>query len=180
MRHNFLPTKDQDVLKRVYYVHAMIVALFLLSVVGLVGLGSLFPAYISTNTEERSQLNTVASLKQSNDTSEALKIQKDLQDDSAKVTVLSKAINVVRPSAIITRMVEVRGPVRISSIVLSDISTSTAVVVMQGVAPTRESLVDFKTRLERLSIGNKVELPISGFAQSKDLPFSLRVNHKLP
>ena len=67
-----------------------------------------------------------------------------------------------------------------SSVAITDLSTSTAVIVMQGVAPTRESLVAFKTRLEGLSPGNQIDLPISGFARSKDLPFSLKVLHHLP
>lgn len=163
-----------------YRIHVIIVALFLLSVVGLIGLGSLFPAFISAYSEEHVQLDMVASLKESKDTSESSKIQKELQADGAKITVLRQVAATVRPSAIISRVVEVRGPVRISSIVLSDVSTTTALIVMQGVAPTREALVTFKTRLEGLSPGNKVDLPISGFARSKDLPFSLKVTHKLP
>lgn len=180
MRHSFLPIQEQDTLKRIYHIHVTIVALFLVSVVGLIGIVSLFPAYISTYTEEHSQLAAVTSLKEDKDTSESSRIQRELQADSAKITVLSKTSSIVRPSAVVTRLVEVRGPVRISSIVLSDISSTTAVVVMQGVAPTRESLVLFKTRLEGLSPGNKVELPISGFARSKDLPFSIKVSHNLP
>lgn len=180
MRHSFLPIPEQTILKRVYRVHVVIVALFLLSVVGLIGLGSLFPAFISAYTEEHMQLDTVASLKESKDTSESSKIQKELQADGAKITVLGQVATTVRPSAVIARVVEVRGTVRISSIILSDVSSTTAVIVMQGVAPTRESLVAFKTRLEALSPGNKADLPISGFARSKDLPFSIKVTHKQP
>lgn len=180
MRHSFLPISEQNTLKRVYRIHVTIVALFLLSVVGLIGLVSMFPSFISAYTEEHLQLDTVASLKESKDTSESTRIQKELQADSAKITVLSQVAGTVRPSSIISRVVEVRGTVRISSIVLTEVSTTTAVIVMQGVAPTREALVSFKTRLEALSPGNKVDLPISGFARSKDLPFSLKVNHNLP
>lgn len=180
MRHSFLPNSEQDKLKRGYRVHVTIVALFLLSVVGLIGLGSLFPAFISVYTEEQMQLNTVASLKGSKDTDESTLIQKKLQTDSSMITTLSQVAGTVRPSAIVMRMIETRGPVKISSIVLTEVSSTTAIAVIQGVAPTRESLVSFKTRLESLTPGNKVELPISGFARSKDLPFSLRITHKLP
>lgn len=180
MRHSFLPAPEQKKLKSVYRVHVAIVALFLVSVAGLIGLGSLFPAFMVAYSEEHIQLETVASLKENKDTSESARIQKELQSDGARIVALAQVATVVRPSAVIARVVEVRGPVRLSSIVLSELSTSTAIIVIQGVAPTREALVSFKTRLEALSPGNKVELPISGFAKSTDLPFSLKVNHKLP
>ncbi len=180
MRHSFLPIPEQNALKRIYRIHVTIVALFLISAVALIGIGSLFPAYVSTYAEEYSQLATINSLKESKDTSESARIQRELQADSAKITVLAKTASIIRPSAIIARLIDGRGTVRISSIILSDISSTTAVVIMQGVAPTRESLVAFKTRLEGLTPGNKVELPISGFARSKDLPFSMKVNHNLP
>ncbi len=180
MRHSFLPIQEQEKQKRAYRIHVTVVALFLISVAGLIGLSSLFPSFIAAYSEEHIQLSTVASLKENKDTSESTRIQKELQADSAKITALAQVATVVRPSAVIGRMIEVRGPVRISSIAISDISTSTAVLVIQGIAPTREALVAFKTRLEGLSPGNKVELPIAGFAKSRDLPFSIRVNHILP
>jgi hypothetical protein len=180
MRHSFLPIPEQTQLKRSYRVHVAVVALFLISVAVLIGLGSLFPSFIAAYSEEHIQLDTVATLKENKDTTESTRIQKELQADSAKITALAQVATVVRPSAVIARVVEVRGPVRISSIAINELSTTTAVLVMQGVAPTREALVSFKTRLEGLSPGNKVELPISGFAKSKDLPFSIRVTHLLP
>ena len=53
-------------------------------------------------------------------------------------------------------------------------------MVVQGIAPTREALVSYKNRLEGLTIGNKVELPISELAKSKDIRFSLRFTRTLP
>lgn len=175
MRHSFLPNQEQKILKRGYRIRATIVLLFFLSIAGLVGIGSLFPSYIHVYTEERSELEKVASLRENKDTSGLVAIEKELQSDTAKISVLSKISTTVHPSSLIEDMVNTRGQVRLTSIVLSSVSTSTAVIVIQGVAPTRESLVAFKTRLEGLAIGNKVDLPISGFAKSRDIPFSLRV-----
>ena len=180
MRHSFIPIPEQKKLKAVYRVHVTVVALFLISVAGIIGLGSLFPTFVMGYSEEHSQLETVASLKENKDTSESARVQKELQSDGARIVALAQVVSVVRPSAVIARVVDVRGPVRLSSVVLSDLSTSTASIVLQGVAPTREALVSFKTRLEALSPGNKVELPISGFAKRTDLPFSMKVMHKLP
>ncbi len=180
MRHSFLPSPEQNVLRRTYHTHVAIVALFLLSVVIMIGIGSLFPAFMNAYREEHNQLEAVQTLKDNKDAAEFSHIQKELQADNAKLTVLSTVATTIRPSVIVARVLDVRGPVLVSSVAITDLSTSTAVIVMQGVAPTRESLVAFKTRLEGLSPGNQIDLPISGFARSKDLPFSLKVLHHLP
>lgn len=163
-----------------YHTRVVIVALFMCSLALLIGIGSLFPSYMTAYTEEQAQLDAVRSLKDTKDATESARIQKELKADNAHLTVLETVAATVRPSHIITRLLEVKGQVLISSLVITEMSSTTATVIIQGVAPTRESLVAFKTRLEGLSLDNKVDLPIAGFARSKDLPFSLKVLHHLP
>jgi hypothetical protein len=179
MRHSFLPASEQKTLKRLYRIRAAIVGLFMLSVAGMVGVGSLFPSYVYVSTEEEAQLSTIASLKEDKDSSGIANVERELQADAALLAILSSNATTTRPSTVIEDMVTARGNVHVTSIVLGDISSTTVSVIMQGVAPTRESLLAFKTRLEGLNVGNKVELPISGFARSQDIPFSLRVSHIL-
>lgn len=180
MRHSFLPANEQNALKRIYRVHLSIVALFMLSLAGLIGIGSLFPAFISAYTEERAQIRATASLQKDKDSDESMRIQRELRADNSIVVSLSETVSLVRQSTIISRLAEARGPVHISAITITEMSTTTATATIQGVAPTREALVAFKTRLEGLSPGNKVDLPIAGFAKSKDIPFSLKLSHILP
>ena len=179
MRHSFLPTKEQAVLKKMYYYHVVIVMLFLLSVAGLIGVGSLFPAYIYVSTEAQSQSRMVSSFKKDQSNSNTIRMQKELQTDAATIRTLVGASAGFQPSDVIEQMVKVREVTRYSSIILSDMGSSTATVIVSGVAPTRESLVALRDRLEALSAGNKVDLPISGFARSKDIPFSLKVTYAL-
>lgn len=180
MRYIFLPNKEQSILKRGYLIRLAVVAMFLLSVVGLIGIGSLFPAYVYVYTEEQSQIKIVDSLKKDKAGTNITSMQDELSADEKKVKTLTNASMSTLPSSLIERVIVARGQVRITSIILNDISTTTAIITLGGIAPTRESLVAFKSKLENLSIGNKVDLPISGFAKSKDIPFSLKVTHILP
>jgi hypothetical protein len=180
MRYIFLPNKEQSILKRRYLIRVAIVGLFLLSVVGLIGIGSLFPAYLSVYVEEQTQINTVASLKKDQVGTSISRLQDEMKSDAEKIRVLSSKSAGAIPSELIELIAGLRGQVRITSIILNDIGTTTAAITLGGIAPTRESLVSFKNNLQELSINNKVDLPISGFAKSKDIPFNLKLIHLLP
>jgi len=180
MRYIFLPDQEQTILKRRYLMRIVIVAFFLLAVGGLVGVVSLFPTYISLYTEEQSQIKMATLLKKDQDNSGVASLQNELKSDSDKIQILSAVSTGVTPSDLIERIIVARGQVHITSIVLNDIGTTTATITLGGVAPTRESLVAFKTRLQGLSVGNKVDLPITIFDKSKDINFSLKVTHILP
>ncbi len=180
MRYIFLPNQEQSILKRRYLIRVAIVAAFLLSGVGLVGIGSLFPAYISVYTEAQTQIRMIDSLKKDQVGTSISKLQDELKSDEEKIRVLSSMSTGAIPSELIGQIAGLRGSVKITSIILNDIGTTTATVTLGGIAPTRESLVSFKNNLQELSVGNKVELPISGFAKSKDIPFNLKLIHLLP
>lgn len=180
MRHSFLPTEDQRLLKKRYRLHASIVALFMLSVVGVIGIGLLFPAFVKVSFEERGQaefLHDVADARANNGIGE---MTRELQGDMILMRELSRTLQSERSSVLVKDVVSARASVKIQSITITDISTTSAIMVIQGTASTRESLVSFKTRLENMSIGNKVELPISELAKSRDIPFSLRFTRSLP
>ncbi|MEN9912700.1 MAG: hypothetical protein RLY66_108 [Candidatus Parcubacteria bacterium] len=180
MRHSFLPSQDQKALKKRYRLHATVVALFLLSVVGIIGIGSLFPAYVEVSFEERDQN---ASLKDGADKEGVQSIAdiiSELQSDAILTRELSNTLTEERSSDFIKEVISARASVKVHSISIPEVSTTSAVIVIQGIAPTRESLVSFKTRLEGLANGNKVELPISELAKSKDIPFSFKFTRLLP
>ncbi|MEN9523974.1 MAG: hypothetical protein RL536_43 [Candidatus Parcubacteria bacterium] len=178
MRHSFLPEVEQKILIRGYHVRVAVVLLFLISLAGLIGIGSLFPAYISGFTEEQSQNKLVASIKKNTDADNVSRLRDELLTDAKRINSLLVATP-FQPSDVIEQIVTLRGVTRITSISVNEIGSTTATLTLQGVAPTRESLVDLKNRLESVTAGHKVDLPISGLAKSKDLPFSFNIVYTL-
>ncbi|MEK7609868.1 MAG: hypothetical protein AAB470_01975 [Patescibacteria group bacterium] len=175
MRHSFLPIQEQKIFKKEYLYHIAVVALFLLAATGLVGVCSLFPAYIYVYIEGSSINDTIVSSGKDKNISEILGIEKELRSDMLLINSLSESFSSIRYSDLIEQITSARGPISIDSIRFESISTSTATIFLSGTAPTRESLISFKTRLETLNKGNKVDLPISGLAKNKDISFSLKV-----
>ncbi len=54
----------------------------------------------------------------------------------------------------------------------ASVSTSTAIISVQGVSDDRESLVSFVKSLEKTGMFKKVDLPVSNLAKERDIKFS--------
>lgn len=172
MRYTFLPSTEQKRLKSGYRVHAIIVALFMMSIAGLVGVISLFPSYVLVSTERALRDDTLASI-QKGDVSGNGTIRQELVTDADRLSLFTKDSS-IRPSQLIEDTISARGTVRILAISVEHVSTTTVSIVVQGIAPTRESLVAYKIRLENMATGNKVDLPISELTKSTDIQFSFK------
>ncbi len=181
MRHSFLPAEEQKVLKRGYHIHVVIVGLFLLSVAGLIGIGSLFPAFTHVHTEEQTQLKIAASIRKNKDERGIVVIEDALRSDAALLVALSdQGSATAQPSSIIGDVITARGSIKITSIALNEITATSTTITVQGNAPTRESLVSFKTRMENTAAGAHADLPLSALATSKNIPFSMNIFLPLP
>ncbi|MDQ2932784.1 MAG: hypothetical protein M3Q80_00170 [bacterium] len=175
MRHSFLPTIEQKKLKREYHIHLLVVMLFFLSAVGLIGSASLFPSYVQINIEAKEQQGAMNILKSDNDQSGIADLEKELGLHAIRMAALGdpKQLSV---ASVIESVVGIRGTVKIEAISIDQtFSTTSMIIKITGKAPTRDSLSGYKSRLEKMVAGTKVELPLSDFAKNKDIPFTMRV-----
>lgn len=180
MRHILLPTAEKFALRREYYTRLLTVGCFLFSVAILSGIVSMLPTYINARIKEKDSLNKVSSLKDESKASGLLAIEKELKGDSTLFTFLDKTSNKVHASSIIEDIIESRGNVTILSFDYARVSASSVSLIIQGKAPTRESLLAFKSRLESLAKDAIVELPVSQLAERSNIQFSLRFIRPLP
>lgn len=180
MRHTLLPTTEKTIIRREYYVRITIVACFVVSLAIISGIIALIPAYIYARNEEKGSLATISELKKGEDASGRVAIQAELKSDQLLLSDVAANASRPRVSALIGEIVSARGNVKISAMDLSAISTSTALILIQGVAPTRNALLSFKGRLESLRGGAQTELPISELAASSNVRFSMRLSYPLP
>jgi hypothetical protein len=179
MRHSFLPQYEQKILKHGYRVHLIVAILFLLSGVGIMGIIFLFPAYVYVSMDRENQNTLLISSKKRIDTAGIVDYEKDFKLDLVLLNTVSDVVKRIQSSDLIEKVVSVRSSVKITSIAIVSVSTTTAKIIVQGVSPTRESLLLFKGYLEKLAPDNKVELPLSEFTKNKDITFSLNLIHTL-
>lgn len=179
MRHTLIPESELNLLHREYRIRLAIVLLFVLSVVGLVGSFGLFPSFLHSGTEEISQLKNVAELSSGVDTS-IIQAEQELRLAQNWAHALQENIDLPRLSDLARLAVSLRGDCSLSGISVDRISTSTVLVSLSGIAPTRDSLLSFKGRLEKAVPNTKVDLPIDQLTQSKNIDFSIKVTEVLP
>jgi hypothetical protein len=180
MQHTLLPLHERITLRREYRIRAAIVLCFTLSLVGLIGIASFFPAFLKASTEARSAQNEAAILQKNKKDSGLTSIQQTVAQSQKLLSTLGGKVSGTKMSAIIESIVSMRNNVRLTSINVTQTGTTTATIVMQGVAPTRDALLSFKNRLESAVPGNKVELPVSELAKSTNVEFSMRLTENLP
>jgi hypothetical protein len=180
MYYTFLPSAEQKNIKREYRIRAAIVLLFFLSVALVVGVGSLFPAYIHASQEEASRLRDVAALKNADQTKALESTENSLTKSSALMSALASSTVPAPFSAAIAAIAAIRGPIVVTSFSFGQQSASSLVVIVEGNAGTRASLLSFKSRLLDLAPGVSVDLPISELARDNDIQFSMQVTEPLP
>jgi hypothetical protein len=161
---------------------AGVVLLFFVSIAGVIGIVSLLPSFVYITSEKISGERSLFSLRDVNKEKTGTESIGEITKQANVLTLFKdRSKSKTNYSSIIESILGVRGAVTLNSMSVSRIGTTAVVVVLRGIAPSRDSLVAFKGRLESAISGNKVDLPVSELAKSKDLQFSLTVtNDTLP
>ena len=176
MRHTLIPTELRKSLRHEYRVRTGIVLLFMLSLAGTIGIVSLLPAFIHATSEKNSAEQNLALLQSRNSEASTTVGSAELAAQTNTLALFNDGSGAgIDYGKVIGSIVDARGAVTITSLVISDISTTTTTTNVQGVAPTRDALLSFKSRLQSIAEGGKVDLPVSQLAKSNDVQYSLSV-----
>ncbi len=182
IHYTLLPDKETKSLRREYRTRLFIIFLFFFSCSVGIGILVLIPSYLLSHGQESMALEHAKELQKSKEASGAAQIEKDLQKTKMIADKIIADNDGVVFSDIVERIISHRSKeIYIVSFDFSkEVGTSTqALVVIQGKAVTRESLVKFKEALEADVYFQKIELPISDLAKSKDIGFALRLTTNL-
>jgi hypothetical protein len=145
-----------------------------------VGAVALFPAYIKAQSALNTVSSVVASMMKENTESGLAPAEKELSADKALLALLTAGTGAPRLSDVIQAVSSLRSDVVIDSIGLSR-SQAGIVVTLSGMAPTRDGLIMFKSRLEPLlAKGTTINEPISDELKINNVPFSLQFVESLP
>jgi hypothetical protein len=175
MQHTLIPFTERKKLRNEYHVRAWIILLFALSFAGTIGVASLVPAFLRGSMEERAQLDAIASLEKNKQASGAVNVEQELIADKMLLAVLAEGSDRILLSAEIRDLILSKGSVQITSFAVERIEKGQTRIVIQGVAPTRESLLQFKTKIESGVPGTVTTLPISQLAKSTNIQFSMEI-----
>ncbi len=165
-------------LKREYRTRVFVMFLFFISIAVIIGILSLFPAYIFSYSQGQSSFQKIQTLEKNREARDIKNISKELKESYQIIKKLKANENISRFSETISEITKLRpAQVTLTSFQLSKSgsATSSTEAIVQGKAISRESLLLFKKKLEDDQRITKVELPVSDLTKPKNISFAIRI-----
>lgn len=158
-----------------------VVSIVALAVAVFIGCAGLFPAFIRSVEDSNAAADAVTADAKSNVADSALTTAKaELAAANILVTTLAADANQPSFTDVVRAVVSVSNGVAVSGLDISSSDPKTVSVIITGNAPTRDSLLAYRTRLEKLFVGTKIDIPIADLAKNSNLGINLRFAIKLP
>lgn len=170
--NNLLPQHRKNLIHTEYISRLFLIAAVFIIVASLFGALSLIPSYIFSST----RLSTAEAQYKGLDKGQADKIGENIRSilDETKNKALLLKQQIVSSKILISvqKIVSVkRGDVSIIGIDISPLVEGNRKVSVRGVATSREALVRFSKDLGTVKEFKSVEVPLSNFEKSSEIPF---------
>jgi hypothetical protein len=178
-----LPAGERHALRREYRLRLGIVLLLFVSFGLVIGMVSLVPSYLYTLSQEKRALVDKEAVQKSRIENGADQVEKDLVLSQAIAEKIWAEKDPVVYNMILEKIISHRKKsIQITAFQLNrEVATTTiAKLSVEGKAPTRESLLQFKTELENDKTFTDIVLPLADLSKSKDLIFSMRLKVRKP
>ncbi len=143
----------------------------------VVGIVSLFPSYIQARVARQSISNKNVQASSTEDARYTL-LRRELSQSASQVTLLAQSTQGPTASTLIEGVIRLRDTVKITSLSVSRDGVSPTKLVVRGNAPTRDTLLAFRDRLEAQPQIDHVDLPVSQLTKSASIQFSLEIIYK--
>ena len=168
---NLLPKDYSNKVRQEYIRRFSIVLLIGISVVDIFLLVAIFPVYTSLNLRERIVEETKESIENSPRAKDKNIVLSNVKDLESRLKVVA-VIPGDRPTDYIDKALELKsGGVYIRSISYTKKNDTSKEVVLEGVASSRASLVEFSKKIKSSSWSTSSDIPLSNFASDKNISF---------
>jgi hypothetical protein len=172
---NLLLKEQKKNITREYRVRFWTVACSLFFAGEIISLILLFPSYLTAHTRLNILNSESASLKVQNLTTESARLSSIVQQTNNYLDILTSSTTPIGAVSAIQNIAAVRdGSVRIGSL-LYRINNGQQQIVIAGKANSRQSLLDFVKKLKNQPSVVSADLPISDFAKSQNIDFSINI-----
>lgn len=174
MHHTLLPETYHNELRRDYRRRAIFILCITTLIAVIIGLISLFPAYINSLLFGYDQSERVESLDAGISNTGFTKMNlMEIKNSAILAITASTSISDIDHANVADVITSLRGKVSIDSLLMTNQNNGVSVVV-RGIAPKRSDLIDFSARLESDKRFEAVDLPVSDLAKSNNVPFSIK------
>lgn len=172
---NLLLKDQKKKIAKEYKIRFLIVACALILAGEIISLVLLTPSYLTVQTRISILNSESAGLKAQNLNTETSNLGSVVQQANVYLNALTSSTTPVGVVKVLQNIVNVRdGSIRIESLFYRTVSGKQQVVVV-GKANSRQSLLDFATKLKAQPGVISADLPVSDFAKAQNIDFSINV-----
>lgn len=134
------------------------------------------PSWVVSNSKQNDLADDVKALDSSSMLSTANSLKPIIKSINTELGIIDKNLKYQEFVPVLDAVISKK----LSSIKITDVSyvsnsSSTAILVIQGVSSTRDALVNFKDNLASLKIFKNIDLPISNYTKDKNIDFSMTI-----
>ena len=174
----FLPNGYKEEIMREYRKRVVVVFLSLCIILATLSLALVMPTFLSLYFERAETFVDQAEAERMQDASENTSIIANISRLDARLSAIEKISAERTIISFFERvMVQAGNGISINSLtVMRDEKNGT--IRVEGIASTRESLVNFSRSLQGEPSFASVDLPVSSLAKNRDIPFSIGIGLK--
>ncbi len=170
---NLLPQREKQIIKNEYRTRLFIVGIVVFSFVLLMGALMMVPAYMHVRSERILGEARLVSLDGSSSTEDD-HIDEEIDKTNHEMVALTTLLTANKSADIFEEVINARPTgIVITGLYKEKKETSDDTITVAGTAKDRTILLEFADALKANSSFKEVKVPISNFASSKDIPFTI-------
>jgi predicted CopG family antitoxin len=180
IHYTLLPEKEIKSLKFEYRIKTLVVLFFFISSSIIVGICSLLPSYILSYSQEKTTIQKKQDIINNSDKEHEI-FTTELSNSYKILKKIKSEQTSFNPSDLINKIISYKNQsITLNSFQISKSqnASSTVDIIVQGRALTRNSMIDFKSSLEKDAGISRVELPVSDLTKNKNVDFAFRIKFK--
>lgn len=174
---NILPFREKKILKKEYWERFTTMLMNLIAVLGTLAILLLFPSYFLSNARESMVEERLRIFNEENPGLTTENVDKVKNDINVKLNTLAKgeAPYQFNEKVLDSVLASRTNGITFSQILFNKNGSDTPMLEIRGIAENRDSLRNFKTKLDGNPNFASVDLPVSNFLEKEDLNFDISI-----
>jgi len=173
---NLLPEQEKKQIIEEYKARRAIITLVFIFAIGLIGVISIFPAYILSSSKASEVVRNIEAIRNSDIFKEEAELSSKLSEANLKLLALRPPKAQRSVVSLFTSVVDHKNAdIRIDGFLYTALPNGTTRITVNGIARGRQDLSNFVAELKKDPLLSKVDLPVSSFTKDQNADFSLDI-----
>lgn len=173
---NLLPEQEKKQIIEEYKARRAIITLVFIFAIGLIGVISIFPAYVLSSVKSQDVIRNIQSIRNSSIFQQETELSSKLSEANLKLLALKPPKTQGSVVSLFSSIIEHKSAsIRIDGFMYAVPADGNAKITVHGIAQGRQDLSAFVAELKKDPFFSKVDLPVSSFTKDQNADFSLEI-----